>query len=192
MWIYNLSSPLLGLVNDDFVEMVVQQNFNSRSDTVFCGVFDGHGPYGHMVAKKVRDSLPVLLCSQWKANSNSDGNENGNSTRSKNAEEGVEEDWCESLEVEETEKLPEIYLPLKKSILNAFKQMDKDLKFHSTIDCFCSGTTAVALVKQVTLHAVFSNRFVFKVPSSFSYIDLHTHTHTHTHTLTSMSTVQKG
>ncbi|PSR85449.1 Protein like [Actinidia chinensis var. chinensis] len=128
--------------------MISWENFNSRSDTIFCGVFDGHGPYGHMVAKKVRDSLPVLLCSQWKANSNSDRNENGNSIRSKNAEEGVEEDWCESLEVEETEKLPEIYLPLKKSILNAFKQMDKDLKFHSTIDCFCSGTTAVALVKQ--------------------------------------------
>ncbi|GMP64826.1 hypothetical protein CsSME_00025911 [Camellia sinensis var. sinensis] len=128
--------------------MIVWENFSSRSDTVFCGVFDGHGPYGHMVAKKVRDSLPVLLCSQWKANSKSDRSENGNATKSSNFEECVDDDWCESLEVEENEKLPEMYLPLKQSMLKAFKLMDKELKFHSAIDCFCSGTTAVALVKQ--------------------------------------------
>ncbi|KAK1554419.1 hypothetical protein Q3G72_011857 [Acer saccharum] len=34
-------------------------------DTVFCGVFDGHGPYGHMVAKRGMDSIPLKLSSQW-------------------------------------------------------------------------------------------------------------------------------
>ncbi|THG21568.1 hypothetical protein TEA_007942 [Camellia sinensis var. sinensis] len=131
-------------------------NFSSRSDTVFCGVFDGHGPYGHMVAKKVRDSLPVLLCSQWKANSKSDRSENGNATKSSNFEECVDDDWCASLEVEENEKVPEMYLPLKQSMLKAFKLMDKELKFHSAIDCFCSGTTAVALVKQQCKGRVFA------------------------------------
>jgi hypothetical protein len=27
--------------------------------------------------------------------------------------------------------------------------MDRELKTHQTIDCFCSGTTAVTLIKQV-------------------------------------------
>lgn len=27
--------------------------------------------------------------------------------------------------------------------------MDKELKLHPTVDCFCSGSTAVTLVKQV-------------------------------------------
>lgn len=55
----------------------------------------------------------------------------------------------EILAVEENEKLPEIYLPLKQSILKAFSLTDKELRLHPTIDCFCSGTTAVTLVKQV-------------------------------------------
>ncbi|XAR67294.1 Phosphoprotein phosphatase [Bertholletia excelsa] len=128
--------------------MIVWENFSCRSDTVFCGVFDGHGPYGHMVSRKVRDSLPILLSSQWKANSGNAENEDRNVTRRTNSEECMEEDWHESLEVEENEKLPEMYHPLKQSILKAFKLMDKELKFHPTIDCFCSGTTAVTLVKQ--------------------------------------------
>ena len=41
------------------------QNFGSREDTVFLGVFDGHGPYGHIVGRRVRDSLPSMLVNQW-------------------------------------------------------------------------------------------------------------------------------
>ncbi|XP_052207834.1 probable protein phosphatase 2C 6 isoform X2 [Diospyros lotus] len=128
--------------------MIVWENFGSRSDTVFCGVFDGHGPYGHMVAKKVRDCLPILLASQWEANSNNDRNEDGNATRSTNFEECTDEELCEPLEVEENKKFPEMHQPLKKSMLKAFKLMDKELRFHPIIDCYCSGTTAVTLVKQ--------------------------------------------
>lgn len=131
--------------------MIVWENFSSRSDTVFCGVFDGHGPYGHMVARKVRDSLPVLLSTQWKANLNADQSgviENGNATESTHVEEALDEDWCEQLDDEEREKPPETYLPLKQSMLKAFKLMDKELKLNPSIDCFCSGSTAVTLVKQ--------------------------------------------
>ena len=46
--------------------MLVWENFSSRSDTIFCGIFEGHGPYGHMIAKKVRDSRPIMVCTQWK------------------------------------------------------------------------------------------------------------------------------
>ncbi|XVF86305.1 hypothetical protein PTKIN_Ptkin18bG0029200 [Pterospermum kingtungense] len=108
-----------------------------------------------MVAKKVRDSLPAILCSQWKGNLTGDQN---NLNKRENAPEntlsedtaslGMDDECCESIEMEENEQLPEMYLPLKQSMLKAFKLMDKELKLHPTIDCFCSGTTAVTLVKQ--------------------------------------------
>lgn len=129
--------------------MVLFQNFSSRNDTVFCGVFDGHGPLGHMVAKKVRDSLPLILCTQWKATLNAETeNAPGSTCIDETGSMSMDDEWHEP-EVEGKEKLPEMYLPLKKSMLKAFKLMDKELKLHPRIDCFCSGSTAVALIKQV-------------------------------------------
>ncbi|XP_065863048.1 probable protein phosphatase 2C 6 [Euphorbia lathyris] len=135
--------------------MLVWENFISRSDTVFCGVFDGHGPYGHMVAKRVRDSLPLLLCTQWKGGSNDEESSHHkaeNTPESTNSEEtasaSVDNDSYDSLEAEQNEKFPEMFLPLKKTMLKAFKLMDKELNLHPTIDCFCSGSTAVTLIKQ--------------------------------------------
>eukprot|EP00257_Ricinus_communis_P021414 XP_015580901.1 probable protein phosphatase 2C 6 [Ricinus communis] len=135
--------------------MLVWESFSSRSDTVFCGVFDGHGPYGHMVAKKVRDSLPLVLCTQWKDGSNDENSslpKTENTPESTNSEEtasaSVDDESHDFLEVEQNEKFPEMYQPLKKSIMKAFKMMDKELKLHPTIDCFCSGSTAVTLIKQ--------------------------------------------
>ncbi|XP_022714714.1 probable protein phosphatase 2C 18 isoform X2 [Durio zibethinus] len=135
--------------------MLVWENFSSRSDTIFCGVFDGHGPYGHMVAKKVRDSLPIILCTQWKgilAGDQSSLIKSENAPESTISEDtsslSMDDECCEMLEIEENEQLPEMYLPLKQSMLKAFKLMDKKLQLHPTIDCFCSGTTAVTLVKQ--------------------------------------------
>ncbi|XP_077210514.1 putative protein phosphatase 2C 33 [Tasmannia lanceolata] len=52
--------------------MIVSENFGLRVDTVFCGVFDGHGPYGHMVSRRVRDSLPLKLSDHWEVNRASD------------------------------------------------------------------------------------------------------------------------
>ena len=112
-----------------------------------------------MVARRVRDSLPALLCDQWKANSNTDQSF-PIAAGSTKMEECVDEDCCQPLEIEQNGKLPDMYLPLKKSILKAFKLMDKDLKLHQTIDCFCSGTTAVTLVKQVNLLGIVSNGFI--------------------------------
>lgn len=123
--------------------MIVWEKFNSKSDAVFCGVFDGHGPYGHMVAKKVRDSLPVLLSTQLM-----DTKDSENTNESIPEEELLKEYWCEQSDVEDKETIPEKYVPLKKSILKSFKLIDKELKNHPSIDCFCSGTTAVTLIKQ--------------------------------------------
>ncbi|KAF5445141.1 hypothetical protein F2P56_034213 [Juglans regia] len=135
--------------------MIVLENFCSRSDTIFCGVFDGHGPFGHMVAKKVRDSLPVRLCTQWTTKSGSEQsslckieNAHGSLSTEETKSPSMDDECYETLEVEANENLPEMYIPLKRSMLKAFKLMDKELKLHPTVDCFCSGTTAVTLVKQ--------------------------------------------
>ncbi|XP_058114436.1 probable protein phosphatase 2C 66 [Magnolia sinica] len=134
--------------------MLVWEKFCSRDDTIFCGVFDGHGPFGHMVAKKVRDSLPVKLSTHWKANASDQSSlyESSSVLGSMNSEEtasiSMEDEWVESFDADENEKLPEMYTALKQAFLKSFKLMDKELKLHPTIDCFCSGSTAVTLVKQ--------------------------------------------
>ncbi|CAH2067916.1 unnamed protein product [Thlaspi arvense] len=141
--------------------MLVFESFCSRDDTVFCGVFDGHGPFGHMVAKKVRDTLPFTLSTQLKLTSESEqsGFVNENSFENKCTEEEEEaqrsesvatmdEQWCELNPNENKDELPEMYLPLKHALLKSCQQMDKELKMHPTIDCFCSGTTSVTLIKQ--------------------------------------------
>lgn len=123
----------------------MNQKFSSTNEAVFCGVFDGHGPYGHMVARKVRDYLPVLLSTHWKTTSDSE-NSNGNGNSHEEEEDGLYEEF----EVGEKERVPEKYIPLKKSILKSFRLMDMELKTHPSIDCFCSGSTAVTLIKQVS------------------------------------------
>ncbi|KAL2482241.1 putative protein phosphatase 2C 33 [Forsythia ovata] len=110
--------------------MLVWENFGSRTDTVFCGVFDGHGPYGHMVAKRV--SL------------NGTGGGYSEDTSFLSPDESARA----SIDLEETEKPPEVFRTLKESFLKAFKFMDRELRMYSNIECFCSGTTAVTLVKQ--------------------------------------------
>ncbi|KAG6404724.1 hypothetical protein SASPL_136977 [Salvia splendens] len=109
-------------VNQD--AMIVWEKFGSRTDTIFCGVFDGHGPYGHMVAKCVRDSLPLKLSAHWEVD--------------------VQDDEI----LRETGSKSEIFNTLKETFLDAFKVMDKELRMNTNFDCLCSGTTAVTLVKQ--------------------------------------------
>ncbi|PUZ46599.1 hypothetical protein GQ55_7G093100 [Panicum hallii var. hallii] len=123
-------------VNQD--AMVVWENFGSKDDTVFCGVFDGHGPNGHLVAKRVRDLLPVKLS----ANLGRNGIATGGTTPH------MVEDTDASLEKEENDEPPEFFPALRASFLRAFYVMDRDLKLHRNIDCAFSGTTAVTVIKQ--------------------------------------------
>lgn len=141
------------------------QDFGSRTDTIFCGVFDGHGPYGHMVAKRVRDNLPLKLNAYWEAKVPVEGvlkpittDTVNNATNINNPEDAAaaafvsaEEEPRTSADMEEenTESQPELFQTLKESFRKAFKVMDRELKFHGSVDCFCSGTTAVTLIKQV-------------------------------------------
>lgn len=135
--------------------MIVWENFGSRTDTVFCGVFDGHGPHGHMVAKRVRDSLPSKLSAHWEVNLKSEDvlkEISLNAGASLYPEDAslisAADESRVSIDVEETGKHPEIFQTLKESFLKAYKVMDRELKSYTNIDCFCSGTTAVTLIKQ--------------------------------------------
>ncbi|THU51230.1 hypothetical protein C4D60_Mb06t28800 [Musa balbisiana] len=140
-------------INQD--AMIVWENFGDRSDTVFCGVFDGHGPNGHMVARKVRDILPLKLRASWEVYIGNDECRENNisSTRSMSSEEtssvNLNEDSKASVGFEERVKHSETFTILKDSFLKAFRIVDKELRLHPDINCFYSGTTAVTLVKQV-------------------------------------------
>ena len=115
-------------------------------DVTFCGVFDGHGPHGHMVARKVREMLPLKISSFMNSSepvtSGSSVNCcNGNvksdvvdPVKDVPVEEGVESSWREAF-------------------LKAYKSMDKELRSHPNLDCFCSGSTAVSVIKQVNVIA---------------------------------------
>lgn len=135
--------------------MVVWENFGPRSDSVFCGVFDGHGPYGHMVAKKVRDHLPLKLSAHLEVNLTSEDvlkEISLNTAGSMNSEDisfvSADEESRASVDLDESLKHPEMFQIMKESFLKAFKVMDRELRMHTNIDCFCSGTTAVTLIKQ--------------------------------------------
>ncbi|KAJ4898582.1 putative protein phosphatase 2C 33 [Raphanus sativus] len=130
--------------------MVVWENFGSRTDTIFCGVFDGHGPYGHMVAKTVRDNLPIKLSAYWEAKVPVEGSLKPISTvnNSNNSEDAAEEEPKPSVDMEEEENTDsELFQTLKEAFLKAFKVVDRELIFNGSVDCFCSGTTAVTLIK---------------------------------------------
>ncbi|KAG4919966.1 hypothetical protein JHK85_058247 [Glycine max] len=115
-------------INQD--AMLLWDNFSSNKDTVFCGVFDGHGPHGHMVAKKLRDSFPLKLIAQWNLlhpNNNSSSNNNSDTP-------------CAVA--------PGNIGTLRDSFVKACKVMDRELKVQHQIDCSCSGSTGLTLLKQ--------------------------------------------
>ncbi|XP_044483394.1 probable protein phosphatase 2C 33 isoform X2 [Mangifera indica] len=108
-----------------------------------------------MVARRVRDSLPLKLSTHWEVNITSEDvlrEISLNTAGSLNSEDtpfvSADEESRPSIDLEEVEKSPVIFQTLKESFLKAFKVMDRELKMHANIDCFCSGTTAVTLVKQ--------------------------------------------
>ncbi|CAF2105160.1 hypothetical protein HID58_079059 [Brassica napus] len=114
-------------VNQD--SMIVWQDFMSK-DMTFCGVFDGHGPNGHLVSRKVRESLPVRLLSFMHS---IQSKQNGSTSKS------------DSQEASEEDKLKLLW---EEAFLKSFNAMDKELRSHPNVECFCSGSTAVTVIKQ--------------------------------------------
>ncbi|XP_073118482.1 probable protein phosphatase 2C 52 [Henckelia pumila] len=124
-------------INQD--AMIVWEGFVAE-DVTFCGVFDGHGPHGHLVARKVRDTLPLKLSTFLNSRESKQNASSANCCRNvkfdvvdpakdPSAEEKVESLWSQAF-------------------LKSYKAMDKELRSHPNLDCFCSGSTAVTVVKQ--------------------------------------------
>nr|GMD54392.1 probable protein phosphatase 2C 34 [Ipomoea batatas] len=107
-------------VNQD--RAVVWEEFGGQEDMIFCGVFDGHGPWGHLVAKRVRELVPSsLLCNWQKALAHNMDNINI----------GLDDSQLDVW---------------KQSHIKACSAVDQQLKQQA--DSFYSGTTALTVVKQ--------------------------------------------
>ncbi|KAJ0080600.1 hypothetical protein Patl1_22328 [Pistacia atlantica] len=114
-------------VNQDCA-IVWEQDFGCQEDMIFCGIFDGHGPWGHFVAKNVREAMPSSLLCNWQET------------------------------VAEASVLPEIDLDSDKkhhrfniwkhSFVKTCAAVDQELEQHRKIDSFYSGTTALTIVRQ--------------------------------------------
>ncbi|MED6211763.1 hypothetical protein PIB30_076736 [Stylosanthes scabra] len=110
-------------------------------DVTFCGVFDGHGPHGHLVARKVRDSLPIKLLS-FLHSEESRRNGLGKAFLKGNIKPDAEDP---EKDCSDEDKLNSMW---REAFMKAYKAMDKELRSHLNLDCFCSGSTAVTIVKQ--------------------------------------------
>ncbi|KAM0914707.1 hypothetical protein ACQ4PT_011325 [Festuca glaucescens] len=104
---------------------IVWEGFGCQEDSIFCGIFDGHGQWGHYVAKAVRDSLPPsLLCRRQEAVA------------------------LASL-IDGEKKLCDYQFDLwKQSYLAAAATVDEELRRNSRLDAVDSGSTALSIVKQ--------------------------------------------
>ncbi|KAH9622316.1 hypothetical protein KSS87_020069 [Heliosperma pusillum] len=125
-------------INQD--AMIVWEDFMT-DDVTFCGVFDGHGPHGHLVARKVRDALPLKLVSFLNSCQSKEVGPSGTCCNGDLKSDGVEAEKEGLVE----DKLCSLW---RDAFLKSFKSMDKELRSHPNVDCFCSGSTAVTIVKQ--------------------------------------------
>nr|XP_004249617.3 probable protein phosphatase 2C 65 [Solanum lycopersicum] len=116
-------------INQD--AMTVWENFGGEKGAFFCGVFDGHGPLGHKVARYVRDMLPSKISISLKE---CDINKN-------KIIENIEND-------EEFDQNFPLFDAWKSAYLKSFKEMDEQLGSEPSIESYSSGTTAVTLFKQ--------------------------------------------
>ncbi|KAI5084525.1 hypothetical protein GOP47_0000694 [Adiantum capillus-veneris] len=143
--------------------MLVWEEFAAQADLVFCGVFDGHGPNGHLVARKVRDTLPVLLALPHSLLANEVDNLDPDEDVYIHEECQQEEDVVLKIheQIAATNKAnvdpSSDNQPATKACCDqtwrdkfvaAYKLMDRNLKSHPKLHCFESGTTAVTMVLQ--------------------------------------------
>ncbi|CAI0551509.1 unnamed protein product [Linum tenue] len=112
-------------VNQDC--FIVWEEFGCQEDMTFCGIFDGHGPWGHFVAKKVRESLPSHLLCNW--------------------QEALVDYLLDEIDLGSDKKLQRFNM-WKHCYLKTCAAVDQELEQHRRIDSFHSGTTALTIVRQ--------------------------------------------
>uniref|UniRef100_A0A251SVG9 Putative PPM-type phosphatase domain, Protein phosphatase 2C family n=1 Tax=Helianthus annuus TaxID=4232 RepID=A0A251SVG9_HELAN len=114
-----------GINQDCFI---VWEGFGGKEDVMFCGVFDGHGPWGHLVGKRVKKVMPAYLLHYWQeAMAQCSILMNGELFKNANFDQfGM---W-------------------KKSFLKACSTVDYDLELHPVIDSLYSGTAALTIIRE--------------------------------------------
>ncbi|XP_037413438.1 probable protein phosphatase 2C 48 isoform X2 [Triticum dicoccoides] len=96
-----------------------------EDDTIFCGIFDGHGQWGHYVSKAVRDSLPPSLLRHW------------------------QEAVALASLIDGEKKLGDCQFDLwRQSYLAAAAAVDEELRRSRRLDAVNSGSTALSIVKK--------------------------------------------
>lgn len=104
---------------------IVWEGYGCQDDTIFCGVFDGHGQWGHYVAKAVRESLPQSLLCRW------------------------QEAVALTSLIDGEKKLGDCQFDLwKQSYLAAAAAVDEELRRSRRLDAVNSGSTALSIVKK--------------------------------------------
>ncbi|PAN47539.1 hypothetical protein PAHAL_9G301000 [Panicum hallii] len=110
---------------------IVWEGFGCQDDTIFCGIFDGHGPWGHYVAKAVLNSLPPSLLCHW------------------------QEALTLASLIDHEKKLSDSRFDLwKQSYVAACAAVDDELRRSRRLDAVYSGSTALSIVKQGDLMVV--------------------------------------
>lgn len=125
-------------VNQD--SAVLCQGYGTK-DGIFCGVFDGHGKNGHKVSRIVRQRLPVLLLDKTNLLAEADGELDGNLFEN---QETSYDDFSSNGKFHQWEE----------ACVNAFEEMDKEIKLIRNLDSNFSGTTAVVVMKKYQLQSV--------------------------------------
>ncbi|KAL8140996.1 hypothetical protein V2J09_007017 [Rumex salicifolius] len=128
-------------VNQD--SMTVWEDYLGETGVIFCGVFDGHGPLGHRVSHCVRDNIPCKIGSLYKMFQHGGRNQSNvdlihDSYNSEDDDDGGDEDEAKT----------SVLSSWNRSIIRSFKEMDKELSSHISIDTYCSGTTGITVIKQ--------------------------------------------
>ncbi|KAL3617438.1 hypothetical protein CASFOL_037759 [Castilleja foliolosa] len=111
--------------------MTAWENFSGDKDMFLCGVFDGHGPSGHKVARFVRDHLPAKI-SRIYGQPCVDG---------KNSVLDIETDQTD-------ESKNPLYLSWKARLTKGYHEIDEELEGDASIESYSSGTTSVCVLKK--------------------------------------------
>ncbi|XP_027352547.1 probable protein phosphatase 2C 65 [Abrus precatorius] len=123
-------------VNQD--SMTVWEDYTGEKDMIFCGVFDGHGPLGHKVSQFIRDNLPSKLSEAIKMS---------------------QQKVCKYYDANDadTASFDDVYpenghnmslASWEGCFLKSFDEIDEYLAQEINTDSYCSGCTAVTLIKQ--------------------------------------------
>ncbi|GLT92780.1 hypothetical protein SLE2022_106000 [Rubroshorea leprosula] len=124
-------------INQD--SLTVWENFTGEKQMFFCGVFDGHGPSGHKVARYVRDNLPLKISRVIKHSKGSKYN-------------NARENFGNSSDTKESEgdfyRQNPFFTLWENNLTQAFEELDEELCLDYSLDSYCSGTTAVTVIKQ--------------------------------------------